>query len=519
MKALADRNDTDLQRWIWLLNSGTCMNKSWFSIFVFIFLSWNTLSWASDDAGRIREIYESTKDSIFRVQSGGGHGTGFLVDEEGLIATNSHVIRDSTDLSVFINSDLRVPAVVVQNDVLADLAIISVNPKAVKGISPLSLSAPRSDRYSLIGETVLAIGFPLSQGRTVTHGVVSNIQEDAIISDVNINPGNSGGPLLTLADEVVGVNTFLESGVSGPGISGVVDVSELFPVIERAKASNITPPRLEKLPVIPSVSYPVGGRNFSASFEAGSSQYLGVQRCGGKMMSRGRMTAKEKMIAQKKGPLYATRFLVAASTPVSLYRPKYEKIQRRLARRKHKLEAAGKTLPPSNAGQEVFLTPEWQKYVSNTLDPVVTVLAIPKLEPTGASAVSTFLVGTPTQAFTWKGEVFDLSLLKSGEKLTEIQKGINDMPSDGGYHGIPIVDKSTRGMLTLPYEYFEPEFKAGMPRSKVVLEIDDLRHPGGECDYVFDQLVLERVWVDFEGYRDFLAGMSAELKLERVPGR
>jgi S1-C subfamily serine protease len=146
--------------------------------------------------------------------SGIGSGSGFLLDEEGHIVTNNHIVAPADRIVVIFHNGFEAEAEVVGTDVDSDLAVILADTLA-EGAYPLPLAD--SDTVDE-GDWVIAIGNPLSLGGTMTLGIVSakgriipsgasrySIPE-AIQTDTAINPGNSGGPLLNLSGEVVGVN-------------------------------------------------------------------------------------------------------------------------------------------------------------------------------------------------------------------------------------------------------------------------------------------------------------------------
>ena len=156
-----------------------------------------------------------------------GLGTGFIIDKEGYILTNNHVVANYQTLEVQYADGTKVPATLVGADQYADLAVIKVD-GSVPGVAQLG----NSDDLK-IGETVIAIGSALGDFKnTVTEGVISALGrsldtgdgyalENMIQTDAAINHGNSGGPLVNLAGQVIGINTAI---VRGNTLSG--DVAE-----------------------------------------------------------------------------------------------------------------------------------------------------------------------------------------------------------------------------------------------------------------------------------------------------
>ncbi|HVZ71847.1 MAG TPA: trypsin-like peptidase domain-containing protein [Polyangia bacterium] len=153
-----------------------------------------------------------------------GVGSGFIIDANGDIVTNRHVVQGATKVTVTMNDGKEYPAHVVGKDAQTDVAVVRLDK------SPGNLSVARlGDSEKLeVGEWVVAVGSPLGLEQTVTAGIVSgkgragkhvqmsgNRVRGYIQTDAKINPGNSGGPLVNLEGEVVGVNTLIQVGAGG----------------------------------------------------------------------------------------------------------------------------------------------------------------------------------------------------------------------------------------------------------------------------------------------------------------
>ncbi|MEM9643605.1 MAG: trypsin-like peptidase domain-containing protein [Planctomycetota bacterium] len=143
-------------------------------------------------------------------------GSGVIVDEEGFILTNRHVIADGDDITVTLSDGRRVPATVIGSDMLTDLAVLKVESDRL-----IALPWGDSDRCR-VGSPVWAVGSPFGLDRTVTFGILSGKHrvvgtvsqhgaqkqyQDFMQSDVAVNPGNSGGPLVDARGTLVGINT------------------------------------------------------------------------------------------------------------------------------------------------------------------------------------------------------------------------------------------------------------------------------------------------------------------------
>ncbi len=167
-----------------------------------------------------------------------GLGTGVIVDEQGHILTNNHVIGEADEVTVRLNSEKTVKAKVVGVDPRTDLAVIKIK---VKETLPKVAKLGDSDRLK-IGEWVVAAGASFGLDNTITAGIVSakgraisgNGQyEDFIQTDAAINPGNSGGPLVNLRGEVIGINTAIVSKSGGyMGIGFAIPINMAKQVME-----------------------------------------------------------------------------------------------------------------------------------------------------------------------------------------------------------------------------------------------------------------------------------------------
>ena len=163
-----------------------------------------------------------------------GSGSGSILDQQGNILTNYHVIADAQKLTVSMGGKKNYPAVVVGRDPDTDLAVIRLTEKPA---GPLTV-VPMGDSDKLVvGQKVLAIGNPFGLDRTLTTGVISGLQrpirarnnrliEGAIQTDASINPGNSGGPLLDSRGRMIGINSqILSPSGSSAGVGFAVPVS------------------------------------------------------------------------------------------------------------------------------------------------------------------------------------------------------------------------------------------------------------------------------------------------------
>jgi S1-C subfamily serine protease len=202
---------------------------------------------STDGQSAVNEIYEATSDGVVYIEAAGvtdsqqelspfggppqqgtATGSGFVIDEEGHIVTNAHVVEGSDEVSVTIGEDGDpVPAEVVGADPSTDLALLDADADA-GDLRPLPLGKSADLE---VGDPVVAIGNPLGLDHSATAGIVSALGRtidspngfsitDAIQTDAPINPGNSGGPLFDAEGEVVGINSQIATA-GGQGNIGI----------------------------------------------------------------------------------------------------------------------------------------------------------------------------------------------------------------------------------------------------------------------------------------------------------
>jgi S1-C subfamily serine protease len=181
-------------------------------------------------------------------QEGNATGSGFVIDKDGFVLTNAHVVEGTTDVTVrFGDEGKRVDAEVKGRDPSSDLALLKVDPDDVK-LDPVPLG---DSSKAQVGDPVVAIGNPFGFEKTVTTGIVSAVQRQiqapngftisgAIQTDASINPGNSGGPLLDARGRVMGINSQIATG-GGQGSVGIgfaVPVNTAKDVVSQLKRSG-----------------------------------------------------------------------------------------------------------------------------------------------------------------------------------------------------------------------------------------------------------------------------------------
>jgi S1-C subfamily serine protease len=188
-------------------------------------------------------VYRKTIDSVVNITSRAvtfdffyglmpqeGQGSGFIIDKEGHVLTNYHVIAEARQVEVTLHNRKKYRATVVGTDRSHDLAVIQIKGA---GLTPMVLG---DSRHLQVGQKVYAIGNPFGLAGTMTRGIISSIRpvqepdgmqiDEAIQTDAAINPGNSGGPLLNWHGEVIGINTLIASNVGqSAGIGFAIPVN------------------------------------------------------------------------------------------------------------------------------------------------------------------------------------------------------------------------------------------------------------------------------------------------------
>jgi S1-C subfamily serine protease len=210
----------------------------------------------------VAELYARVSPGVVFVQAnsgrgdlpfpGGGQaasGSGFVIDDEGHIITNQHVVAGADEFRVRFGEDGEpVEAELLGDDPAVDLALLKVDPQDVEGLQPLELGASEDLRP---GDPAIAIGSPFGLTGTVTSGIVSALGRTieapngfaisgAIQTDAAINPGNSGGPLLDEQGRVIGVNSQIRTGGgnANTGVGFAVPVDEIkrsLPALEKGE--------------------------------------------------------------------------------------------------------------------------------------------------------------------------------------------------------------------------------------------------------------------------------------------
>jgi len=198
-----------------------------------------------------------------------GQGSGFILNKEGLILTNNHVIENGQKVEVTLSDKHQYKAQVVTVDKGHDLALIKID---APNLVPVTLA--ETSTGLMVGQRVYAIGNPFGLSGTMTRGIISAIRsvrspengnpiEDAIQTDASVNPGNSGGPLLNSRGEVIGITTMIASNGAeqSSGIGFAIPINTAKAVLDDfAKYGRVRRPTLDivTLPINPDIAQQIG---------------------------------------------------------------------------------------------------------------------------------------------------------------------------------------------------------------------------------------------------------------------
>ncbi len=215
------------------------------------------------DNGTAKQVYDGAKDAVAFIAAasaqGQGTGSGFVVDPDGLIVTNAHVVEGASEVAVKIGTDgEQLPAEIVGFDLSQDLALLDVDAEQLP-----TLELGDSDGVE-VGDTTYAIGNPYGLDHTFTSGIVSALDRDlqapdgattisgAIQTDAAINPGNSGGPLLDESGEVIGVNSQIATGGNeqggNVGIGFAIPAETVSQFVEDARSGGLEQEQQQQQP-------------------------------------------------------------------------------------------------------------------------------------------------------------------------------------------------------------------------------------------------------------------------------
>jgi S1-C subfamily serine protease len=441
-----------------------------------------TASVAANNSPRRRiteeaELFKTLRDGVVTVEGELGAGTGFIVDDRGLILTNQHVISKSTEIRVRFDKQTVVRAKLIHEDPERDIAVLLANLSACKTCRALKIAENAPDNPPIVeGERVFAIGSPLFQDKILTSGIVSKVEKRAIISDISINPGNSGGPLFNLDGNVIGLTTFGVDAGSGPGISGIVRIEEAAELLGKAREDlkTRTAPTAELLPTVPEGTFPV--ETIKTRIEA------------------------SKKFDQKPYKDDIKDYQINYMTPVfKFYLSEKDRIESMKDRDKRNKDKGTTTNSTVDRYRDLR---NWSEYAGE-LRPAVEILALPEVAASGKSLLLGVLTGVASQGmimtppnYKFKADFYQMKLLCDNQEVTPLRRQKVEfgaaMPS---YYKVK-TRFTYAGVYTYPFDVFEPGKCAQMQLQ--VFSEEDI-----EKAIVTNvmELTKQRIWNDFTDFR------------------
>lgn len=430
------------------------------------------------------ELFTTLRNGVVTVEGELGTGTGFIFDERGLVLTNHHVVEDTNDIRVRFDRSTAVRARLLAKDVDRDLAVLQINMSAFARSTILKIADTRAAEPAIVlGENVFSIGSPAQQDKILTTGIVSKIEQRAIISDISFGEGSSGGPLFNSVGEVVGLMTFKVEERTGlnnnskkdSGLAGIIRIEEAEALIAeaRTKAEAKGLPSAELMPFIPEGLFPITTIKSSVQ----SPQF-----------------ASKEYTSDVKN--YQVRFMTPVYKFYMIEKDRIESLKIREKRNKDK----GKL----NAGEMFTDLRVWSEYAGD-LAPAVDIAALPETAPTGKSlalsALTNLTIGYSTPFDNrYKADFAQMKLLCDGKEVTPIRRTKVELSRDMQNYYKTRKRFTYAGVYTYPYEMFSPGRCSSMVLH--VFSEEDIETP--IVTNITDS-IKNRVWKDFSDFRTQVA--------------
>ena len=440
------------------------------------------------DVSRGGEMFKTLRDGVVTIMGELGAGTGFIVDEAGLVLTNQHVIDQSNEIRVRFDKYTAVKARVLAVDEERDLAVLQINLAAFPNSRILKIAAKNSPDAAVVeGENVFTIGSPLHQEKILSSGIVSKIEPKAIITNINFNSGNSGAPLFNSIGQVVGISTFMvkdrnaaafasnQMSDEGSGLSGIVTIDEAADLIAKAKALAATKglPSAALMPNMPDGAFPI---------------------------ETIKTALKSKDFPLKVYVSDVKNYEIKYMTPIyKFYVMEKDRIES-LKNRKKRNEEKGMT-DTTDPFRDLRY---WSEYAGE-LRPVVQILALPETGASGASmALSLLSQGTIGYATPldqkYKADFYQMKLMCDGQEVVPLIRNKTEIVRDLQHYYKNKKRYSYAGVYSYPYDVFAPG-RCSQLQVQVFSE-EDIETP---ITSDVSEATKNRVWLDFQDFRTHLA--------------
>jgi S1-C subfamily serine protease len=405
------------------------------------------------------------QDSVVALWSPTTHASGFVVDENGLIATSQRIVGNASFVEVQLTSSLKVAAHVLLADPARDVAVLWIDAQTIASARPVPLSCGKDAQPPVAnGQEIFTIGIPLRQPKRMTSGSVRRASADGLDADLLIGRGSAGGPVFTAGGDVLGLTSLAGDGARDDLGTRIVRSANVCDVVAsaRQKMSRVAAPSGALLPVEPERPFSVDALKAASAGRAGSLNPYQVT---------------------------AETFEVGFITPVLTYGAHHlhEQVNREAGARKGSARA-----PEPPMVRPLMDFSNWSDYVAD-YPPVLLVRVTPRLvegfwTTVGRMAARTQGVSLPPikrfksgfarlRAFCGETEVMPIHPFRIEQRINE---------NEAIYEGLYVFDPGALNpqcgtvKLTL-YSEKEPD----KPETKVV-----------------DASVIQRIWDDFKGWRD-----------------
>ena len=424
--------------------------------------------------GQAGELFKTLRDGVVTIEGELGSGTGFIIDDKGLVITNQHVIAETNEIRVRFDKQTAVRARVLATDMDRDLAILQINLSAFPASKVLRIGKDSADGPALLeGEQVFSIGSPLQQEKILTTGIVSKIEAKAIISDINFSYGNSGGPLFNSLGEVVGVTSFDLKEKEGAGLAGIIRIEECAALIAKAKeiaaAKNL--PSAELMPNLPEGTFPVetiktaiGAKDFPVK------QYISDVHN------------------------YEIKYMTPVYKFYAIEKDRIDSLKLREKRNKMK-----------GASADMFRDLRSYSEYAGELLPVVDILALPEITPTAKSlllsAATSATIGYSTPFdLKYKADFYEMRLTCDGKEVTPLRRAKSEVDRNLQNYYKTRKRYTYAGIYTYTYDLFAPG--ACRELKLQVFSEEDVEEP---ITTVVNEATKNRVWSDFQDFRKQIA--------------
>jgi len=214
------------------------------------------------------------QDSVVGLWTPNTHASGFVIDANGLVATNQRVIGSATTVEVQLTPVTKVAASVLAADTQRDVAVLWIDPKVIASVRPVPLGCAQGVKPTVVeGKEIFTISAPLREQKSMSSGTASRVESHAIMSDIRLATGSEGGPVFTASGAVVGITSVVDDNDQRRhGDVRIVRTDDACEVVAAAekKMKDAAPPNGTLLPVEPVRPFPVDALKELAGHRAGS---------------------------------------------------------------------------------------------------------------------------------------------------------------------------------------------------------------------------------------------------------